>query len=197
VHYGIDPAGVPLLRTWLRIVHRAAQPFARHGVPPTVLTVCGGVFALVAVPVAAPGRAGRSAGALALVLGSVLCDALDGAVAVQTGRVTLAGARADRATDRLSDVAFAAMLRRCGAPRGLAAAAGTLGLGVELFREVRGGRVRSVITVGERPTRTVCAALALASAAVTPAAWPAAVCAAVDAAAGAVALGQLLRAARA
>ena len=126
-----------------------------------------------------------------LVLLSVVCDGLDGAVALESGRVSISGGYADKVADRLADVAFAAVLWRCGAPWWLALTAGAISLLHEGIRELRGGVLRSRLTVAERPTRTVCAALACACAAVSTAGWPPTVCAAVWTVLGVIGLGQL------
>jgi phosphatidylglycerophosphate synthase len=147
----------------------------RLRIPPTTLTVLGALLAVDAVLLAAD----QPWVALALVLLSVLCDGLDGAVALLGRRVTVAGAYADRVADRLADLAFAAVLWRCGAPWGLALAAGVLSLLHETIRVMRGRDLLARITVAERPTRTICAALACASSAVSSATWPPTVCAAV------------------
>ncbi len=110
LHHGIDPAGVPLLAPWLRLMWWLARPLRR--VPPTAITVVGVVLAADAVLL---GRSWPAAAAVA-VLAAVLCDGLDGAVAVVADRATSAGARADAVADRLADVAFAAVLWRCGVP---------------------------------------------------------------------------------
>jgi phosphatidylglycerophosphate synthase len=185
LHHGIDPAAVPLLSPWLRLMWRLAGPLRR--VPPTVLTGVGVVLALDAVLLA------RSVplAAAAAVLAAVVCDGLDGAVAVVAGRATRAGALADAVADRVSDVAFAAVLWRCGVPGGVAIACAVVALAVDTLRRLR--RVPERITVAERPTWTVCTVLACSAAAVTSAQWPVLVCAAVWLAAGAVGLAQVLR----
>jgi CDP-diacylglycerol--glycerol-3-phosphate 3-phosphatidyltransferase len=125
------------------------------------------------------------------VLAAAICDGLDGAVAVVGNRATRFGAVADAIADRVADAAFAAVLWRCGVPWSLALACGVLAVGVDLFRRVR--RVPSRITVGERPTWTICASLACASSAVTSADWPVLVCAGVWLTAGVVAVAQIGR----
>lgn len=186
LHHGIDPAGVPLLRGWLRLIGALARPLAALRVPPTAVTAAGVVLAGLAVLLASP----APARAAALVLLAVLCDALDGALAIVVDRATPAGARADAVADRLVDVAFAAVLWRCGAPWWTAVLAAALAVAVDRLRRVR--RTPARITVGERPTWTICAILACLGAAVTVAAWPVLVCVCVWTAAGVVALGQLL-----
>jgi phosphatidylglycerophosphate synthase len=158
-----------------------------HRVPPTAITVLGVVFAADAVLLA---RSWPALAAVAVVV-AVLCDGLDGAVAVVAGRATAFGARADAVADRLSDVALAAVLWRCGVPLAFAAVCCALALVVDGARRLR--RVPSRITVAERPTWAICAVLACGSAAVSAANWPVQVCAAVWAAAGVVGLLQIAR----
>jgi phosphatidylglycerophosphate synthase len=176
LHHDIDPRANRLVWSWLRFCWVLARPIARLRIHPIVLTVLGADLAIDAV--------WRWSGsghwiALLLVLASALCDALDGAVAVLTDRASRAGARADKVADRISDLAFAGVIWRCGAPAGLAVAAGIGMLAVEGFREFRAGLLRARITVGERPTRVICTVLACACAALSSATWPATVCAAV------------------
>jgi CDP-diacylglycerol--glycerol-3-phosphate 3-phosphatidyltransferase len=178
LHSGIDPARVPLLLPWLRAMWFVARPLRRF--PPLALTVLGVVLAGDAVLLARPAPA-AAAGAVVL---AAVCDGLDGAVAVLAERATTFGARADTVADRLADIAFAAVLWRCGAPWPLALACGALAVAVDGLRRVRAVPAR--ITVAERPTWTICAVLACGSAAVTSASWPVLVCAAVWLAAGAL-----------
>jgi len=183
LHHGIDPGTVPLLLPWLRLMWRLAGPLRR--VPPTLITVFGGLLALDAVLLAGSLPA-LAAGA---VVAATVCDGLDGAVAVVAGRASSRGALADAVADRVSDAAFSAVLWRCGVPAPLAVVCGALALGVDGLRRLR--RVPARITVGERPTWTACAALAAGAAALTSAAWPALVCAGVWCAAGVVAVAQI------
>jgi CDP-diacylglycerol--glycerol-3-phosphate 3-phosphatidyltransferase len=185
LHRGIDPARVPMLLPWLRLMWRLARPV--RAVPPTAITALGLLLAWDAVLLA--GR--LPAVAAGLVVLAAMCDGLDGAVAVVAGRATALGAHADAVADRLADLAFAAVLWRCGVPWGVALACGVVAVAVDIARRLK--RVPERITVGERPTWTVCAALAAGCAAVTAARWPVLVCAAVWLAAGVVALAQIVR----
>ncbi len=186
-HHGLDPARVPLLRGWLRGVDVLARPLASAGVPPMAVTVAGAVLAVTAA-LLVPGLPWLG---LVLVAASVTCDAVDGTLAQQADRVSAAGARADAVADRVADVAFAAVVWRCGAPLWLAALAGGLSLAHEAYRAVRGGRLRVRVTVDERPGRAICTLLAAGTAGVSDAAWPPTVCAAVWAGLGLVGLAQL------
>jgi CDP-diacylglycerol--glycerol-3-phosphate 3-phosphatidyltransferase len=187
LHHGIDPRRLRIVHRWLRAMWWLARPLVRLRVPPLGLTVLGALVAIDAVLLAAS----QPWVALALVLLSVLCDGLDGAVALLAGRVSVRGAYADRIADRVADAAFAAVLWRCGAPWPLALAAGMLSLVHEASRELRGGRLLARLTVAERPTRTICAALACGSAGVSPATWPPTVCASIWAALAVIGLAQL------
>lgn len=186
LHHDIDPAGVPLLLPWLRAMWWLAARLRR--VPPWALTALGVALAVGAVLLA---RGWPLAAAGVVVLAAV-CDGLDGAVAVVADRASRGGARADAVADRVADAAFAAVLWRCGVPWGLALACAVVAVGVDLLRRMR--RVPSVITVSERPTWTVCAALAGVCAAVTDLRWPVLVCTAVWLGAGVVGVVQVARA---
>ena len=186
LHHGIDPAGVPLLAGWLRLMWAIARGLMRLRVAPTAVTVAGVGFAAAAV-VVAPGLPVLAA---VLVVLAALSDALDGALAVVADRATPAGARADAVADRCCDIAFALVLWRCGAPAPLAVAAALLAVGVDALRRVR--RVPDRITVAERPTFAICAVAGALSAASLGRGWPLLVCVAVWLALCCAASGQLL-----
>ncbi len=175
LHHGIDPAEVPLLGRWLRVMWRLSRPLVRLRVPPLAITFLGAVLAVDAMLLAAR----HPWVALGLVLLSALCDGLDGAVAMLARRASTFGSAADKAADRVADVSFALVLWQSGAPLWLALVAGSMSLLHELVRTVRGGVLVSRLTVAERPTRVVCASVACASSGVSAAAWPPTVCAAV------------------
>lgn len=186
LHHGIDPARVPLLHTWLRLVWCVARPL--RVVPPLVLTALGAVLAVDALLLASS----QPWIALALVVLATLCDALDGAVALISSRVTRFGALADKVADRIADTAFAFVIWRFGAPLWLAAVAATLSLAHEAVREIGAAVLRSTITVAERPTRVICTLVASVCSGVSSAAWPQTVSAAVWVALAAVGLVQLV-----
>jgi phosphatidylglycerophosphate synthase len=186
LHHGLDPARVPLLQPWLRVVWSVARPL--RAVPPIAVTVLGAVLAIDALLLAAD----QPWVALALVVVAAWCDALDGAIAALTGRASAGGALADKIADRIADSAFALTIWRCGAPLWLAVLAGVSSLVLEGVREVFGGARRSRITVAERPTRVICTVLACGAAGVSAAAWPPTVCAAVWASLGVIGIVQVV-----
>lgn len=174
----------------MRAIWALARPLVALGLPPTAISVTGAVLAGAAVGVV---RAFPLLAILALVL-SVLCDALDGAVALLAERASQAGMIVDAVCDRIADLAFVAVIYRCGAPLWLSALAAASMLGIEGWRLARAGVARTTITVAERPTRFVCAALAVAALDVSPAVWPAVVCASVLLGLGVIGVVQLARA---
>ncbi|MGH3493716.1 MAG: CDP-alcohol phosphatidyltransferase family protein [Sciscionella sp.] len=189
LHHGLGPGEVPLLRPWLRLMWWLARPLARLRVPPLVITLAGVVLAFDAALFAShlPWLA------FAMVALSVVCDGLDGAVAVMGSRASESGSIADKVADRVADCLFAVVLWRCGAPWWLALAAGALSLVHEGLRVALGGARLARITVAERPTRAICTVLACGCAGVCSASWPPTVCAAVWIALAVVGLGQLVR----
>lgn len=165
-----------------------ARPLVALRVPPLALTVLGALLALDALLL----TGSLPAVALVVVLLATLCDGLDGAVAVLSGRATRFGSLADRVADRVADSAFALVIWRCGAPLWLAIVAGGLSVLHEAVRALLGGDRRSRLTVAERPTRVVCTTLACLCAAVSTAVWPPTVCAAVWTGLAVIGLAQLV-----
>ena len=163
-HHGIEPAAVPLLRPWLRVIGALASPLVRLRVPPDALTA-GGVVASLLVPVLAVG--GWLGAAVLAVLGSVILDGLDGAVAVRAGRVSGYGRALDSWCDRVSELAWwVALVAAGGVWLWQAAVFGLLGLVMESSRAVTGRY--GAITAWERPSRAVLTVVGLAAAMVGP-----------------------------
>jgi phosphatidylglycerophosphate synthase len=149
-----------------------ARPVAALGVPPTAISLTGVLAASAAI-----GLVAFPLVAAVLVVIAVICDGVDGAVALIAKRASAKGALIDAVCDRTSELACTLIIWRCGAPVWLA----LLAFGSTLLLE--SGRVagigRNLITVAERPTRTICTVVALICLAVSPASWPASVCAGV------------------
>ncbi|MEO9222981.1 MAG: CDP-alcohol phosphatidyltransferase family protein [Mycobacteriaceae bacterium] len=163
-HHGIDPAAVPLLRAWLRMMHGLATPLVRLRVPPDALTAAGVVAALLVPLLAVQGWLGVAALAVA---GSVVLDGLDGAVAVRSGRVSGYGRALDSWADRVSELAWwVALVAAGGVWLWQAVVFGLLGVVMESSRALSGHY--GAITVWERPSRAVLTMVGLVAAMVGP-----------------------------
>lgn len=200
-HPGHSVDQSPLLRGWLRAMWSIGGPLARAGVPPDALSVAGIGAAKAALMLARrPSRPARL-GALAALLASGVADGLDGAVAIHSrrwdARTAWRGATVDRVADRIVDACWAWTIRECGAPRWAATGLAAATVAQEAARDVLGPSAHGVVTVSERPTRLICAAVAVTAAVVAPRRrWPAWVCAGVWAATAVVAGRQLAAVAR-
>ena len=156
LHGGFDPEGsARVVRGWIRLAYRGGSLLGRWRVTPTAVTAAGLLLCL-AVPFAALlGRTGLLLGAL-LVLLAGFADALDGAVAVVTGRASRIGFVYDSVADRLGELAWLAAFWVAGVPGWLAAA----GAAVSWLHEYVRARAAAggmdglgIVTLGERPTR--------------------------------------------
>ena len=163
LHATEPPAG--FVGGWLRAAAAVARPLARAGVSPNMVTVAALVMALVAVPLAAvDGWIGPAAACLAVTLSGLL-DSLDGAVAVQAGRVTKVGFLLDSALDRIADAAYpAALVMAAGGGAWVAVGAVAACWWLEYIRargSLAGVTGKALITPGERPTRIILTAVGL------------------------------------
>jgi phosphatidylglycerophosphate synthase len=172
-HGGTGTEG-PLVRGWLSVAYALARPVA--GLPPMVATAVGLLVAAAAVWPAAVGGAWLIAAGVLVGLSGLL-DALDGALAIGTGRASRRGFVLDSAVDRLGEAAYAGALWAAGAPGWLAVGFGALCWLPDYLR-ARAGQAgvteTGALSVWERPTRVVMTGLTLAGAGVVSGVWPAA-----------------------
>ncbi|WP_374238216.1 CDP-alcohol phosphatidyltransferase family protein [Actinoplanes sp. DH11] len=173
LHGGFDPRqAAPVVRGWVRGAYRIGSFLGRKGVTPFTVTAAG-VLLCLAVPLAAlAGRPGLALGAL-LVLLAAVADALDGAVAVVTGRISRAGYIYDSVADRVGELGWLTAFWVGGAPGWLVVTAGAASWLHEYVRAraAAGGMPEiGAVTVGERPTRVSIAFTALIAGALLP--WP-------------------------
>ena len=152
---------------WLRTMAAIARPLARAGVSPNAVTVAACLVGLATVPLAMiDGWLGPAAACVAVIVSGLL-DALDGAVAVQSGRTTKVGFLLDSALDRLSDAAMpAALAIVVGSTTAAVLAVGSVAATWWLeYIRARGSLAAppdtQVVTPGERPTRMILAGVGL------------------------------------
>lgn len=161
LHGGVDVTGV--VAGWLVVSRTLAIPLARTGVSPSAVTVLAVLVGLAAVPPAAVrGRWLLLAAALVVVSG--VLDGLDGSVAVLQDRVSRWGYVLDSVCDRVAEAGFAAALYVAGAPGWAAVGWAAVGWLQEYLRaraHAAGMTGIEVVTVSERPTRIIVAAMSL------------------------------------
>ena len=171
LHEGYDAEATRLLRGWLSVVYRLARPVAVAGVHADVVTVWAVWLALVVVVLAGAGGGWALAAGVVLVV-SGLGDALDGAVAALTGRATAWGYVLDSVADRVTETLYLVAAWIAGAPAWIAVASG-IAFGLLEYLRARAGNAGvdhvAVITVGERPQRVICCAIAIGLAGSAPA----------------------------
>lgn len=170
LHGGYDArTALPVVRVWLGLVHACARPLARAGTHPDVLTLASLWAALAVLAAAEAGGRWAFAGAAVLVLSGLL-DALDGAVAVLTGRTTRWGYVLDSTVDRLSDVALLMAAVALGAPLtlGVAVVVGAFLLEYVRARAGNAGGDVVTVTVAERPVRVGLVVIGLLAAGASP-----------------------------
>jgi phosphatidylglycerophosphate synthase len=165
LHGGVDPRGLSrLARSWLRIAYAVGRALAPTGMCPGAVTLVGLTLSL-AVVVVAPMRGIWLFAAAGLVLLAALADTVDGSVAVIGSRATRLGAFYDAVADRLGEAAWLLALWLLGVPGWLVVVCGGLTWLHEYMRAratVAGMAEVGVGAVGERPTRVVLTAAALA-----------------------------------
>ncbi len=171
LHLTTPPTG--FVGGWLRTMAAIARPLARAGVSPNAVTVAACVVGIATIPLAMiDGWVGPAAACMAVIVSGLL-DALDGAVAVQSGRTTSVGFLLDSALDRLSDAALPAALAIVAGSTTTAAILAVASVAATWWLEyirARGSLAappdvkppdRQVVTPGERPTRMILAGVGL------------------------------------
>ena len=175
LHGDLDPRGSSLIRGWLTFAYRVAKPLTRTGLSPNGVTIAGVVVA-GAVPLLCWIGINASNSvwlwlAVAVTALSGLLDNLDGAVAVISGRTTRGGYVLDSVADRFADAALLGALWVVGAPGWIVAGAVFIGFVQEYARAraaIVGVSEVGVVSISERPTRIVIAAVFLGLAAWAP-----------------------------
>lgn len=164
LHGGYDPERAALpVRAWLRLSYRLARGLARAHVSPGLVTVVGLVLCLFVPAVATHhGWWPTLSGGLVVLAG--LCATLDGALAVVTDRVTRFGYVYESVADRLGEGAWLLAFLAVGAPGWIVSLTAVLVYLHEYLRSraIAGGLSGlGAVTVGERPTRVIIAAVGL------------------------------------
>jgi len=147
-----------IVKGWLRISFMVTKPLAKAKISPNVLTG-GGVLASIYLWLSA-----AHGYALILLAISIFLDAIDGTLAMLTGKASKRGAVLDSVADRIAEFFWALTFHALGAPIWIAAGAWALAFAQEYLRARIAGlgvaRV-SMVTICERPVRASLLAIAL------------------------------------
>jgi CDP-diacylglycerol--glycerol-3-phosphate 3-phosphatidyltransferase len=166
LHGGYDLSRASsLVRGWLLVAYRTGSWLGGKRVGPSTVTTAGLVVSL-AVPAAVLLGPGGLLLAALLVLVAAFADALDGAVAVVTGRASRRGYVYDSVADRVSEAAWLVAFWLAGVPGWLVVAAGAVSWLQEYARAraaAAGMNEIGVVTVSERPTRVLTSLFGLLS----------------------------------
>lgn len=149
-HGGASTAGV--VGGWLRVSHRIARVLSSARLSPNSITYFG-----VALAAGTAFYSPRWWIAILLLL-SLLCDGIDGSIAIVQGRVTKLGATLDSVADRISEALWAIAFYRLGAPLTWVVAFWLIAALQEYARARLGSegiRQIGVVTPAERPIRAI------------------------------------------
>ncbi|MDP1711910.1 MAG: CDP-alcohol phosphatidyltransferase family protein [Candidatus Nanopelagicaceae bacterium] len=149
-HGGASTAGV--VGSWLRVSHRIAQVLSSARISPNSVTYFG-----VALAAGTAFYSPRWWIAFLLVF-SLLCDGVDGSLAIVQNKVTKYGATLDSVADRISEALWAVAFYRLGAPLTWVVALWLVAALQEYARARLGSegiRQIGVVTPAERPVRAL------------------------------------------
>jgi CDP-diacylglycerol--glycerol-3-phosphate 3-phosphatidyltransferase len=145
---GAEISGI--VKGWLSISYAIARVLNFLRITPNLLTLGGIVFAAAALFYP------TSIIALILLILSLICDGVDGSVAIVGRRQSQLGAVADSIADRITEALWFAALYQWGIPAEISLALFTLAL-VQEYARARmaslGFQEIGVVTIAERPVR--------------------------------------------
>ncbi|MEJ0014696.1 MAG: CDP-alcohol phosphatidyltransferase family protein [Actinomycetota bacterium] len=156
LHGGAKVTGI--VKVWLRASFVLSKPFVRIKISPNWISLIGVIASIFTYTEA------RKDYCLALLILALICDGIDGTIAILTDKATKRGAMVDAICDRVSEAFWAFAFYRLGAPAWLVGAAWVIAFTQEYSRaRIAGlGEYRiDVVTVAERPVRASFLALAI------------------------------------
>ncbi len=148
LHGDVPVTGI--VKGWLSISYAVVRPLHRLRVTPNVLTTLGLIAAIATWPTATTWLAP------ALLVLSLLCDGLDGSLAMISEKTSKRGAMIDSVVDRLSEVFWVLAFYRIGADVRILFFAAIFAFTQEYLRARAAGLGYSditAVTIAERPVR--------------------------------------------
>jgi phosphatidylglycerophosphate synthase len=139
-----------IVKGWLTISNLLVKPLAKLKITPNILTIFGLFFGVLLYLNA------LSNWAVILLILSLICDGIDGSLAIITGKGSKWGAMLDSVVDRVTEFFWALTFIAIGANTNVVIAALLIASVQEYLRARAGGLGLSevgVVTIAERPVR--------------------------------------------
>ena len=139
-----------IVKGWLTISYLLVKPLAKLKITPNILTIFGLFFGVLLYLNA------LSNWAVILLILSLICDGIDGSLAIITGKGSKWGAMLDSVVDRVTEFFWALTFIAIGANQYVVIAALLIASVQEYLRARAGGLGLSevgVVTIAERPVR--------------------------------------------
>ena len=139
-----------IVKLWLKISFAIVKPLAKLKVTPNSLSISGLIFGVFLYLNA------EAKWAALLLVASLICDGIDGSLAIITGKASKWGAALDSILDRITEVFWALAFISIGADERLVITALILASAQEYLRARAGGLGLTevgVVSVSERPVR--------------------------------------------
>jgi len=139
-----------IVKGWLTISYLLVKPLAKLKITPNILTIFGLFFGVLLYLNA------LSNWAVILLTLSLICDGIDGSLAIITGKASKWGAMLDSVVDRVTEFFWALTFIAIGANTNVVIAALLIASVQEYLRARAGGLGLSevgVVTIAERPVR--------------------------------------------
>jgi phosphatidylglycerophosphate synthase len=139
-----------IVKGWLTISYLLVKPLAKLKITPNILTIFGLLFGVLLYLNA------LSNWAVILLILSLICDGIDGSLAIITGKGSKWGAMLDSVVDRVTEFFWALTFIAIGANKYVVIAALLIASVQEYLRARAGGLGLSevgVVTIAERPVR--------------------------------------------
>ena len=148
LHGDAQVSGV--VKAWLNISYLISKPLSRIGVTPNALTISGLFFGIILYLYA------QTIWAPILLVISLICDGIDGSLAILTGTSSKWGALLDSLADRITELFWVLALYKIGVGMNLLIAVLLIASVQEYLRARAGGlgvNEVGVVTPAERPVR--------------------------------------------
>jgi len=148
LHGDAQVSGV--VKAWLNISYLISKPLSRIGVTPNALTISGLFFGIILYLYA------QTIWAPILLVISLICDGIDGSLAILTGKSSKWGALLDSLADRITEFFWVLALYKIGVGMNLLIAVLLIASVQEYLRARAGGlgvHEVGVVTPAERPVR--------------------------------------------